>query len=70
MKGYSLRPIFGSAVMALGILTACTAQTTAFRPSNQSTTALSTAVSEITDRNNLRDEQQAAPRVNYAPIDP
>jgi hypothetical protein len=63
MKGYSLR-LFGCAVLALGILTACIAQTTtAFRPSNQSKTALLTRVSEIRDRNNFRDEQQAAPRV-------
>src|SRR5262249_47559907 len=62
---------FGCAVMALGILTSCTAQTTtAFRPSNQSTTTLPTSVSEIRNRNNFRDEQQAAPRVNNAPIDP
>jgi len=61
----------GRAVMALAILTSCTAQTTtAFQPSNQSTTALPTGVSEIRDRNNFRDEQQAAPRVNNAPIDP
>jgi hypothetical protein len=62
---------FARAVMALGILTSCTAQTTtAFRPSNQSTTGLPTGVSEIRDRNNFRDEQQAAPQVNNAPIDP
>jgi hypothetical protein len=71
MKGYSLRLTFGCAVMALGILTSCTAQTTtAFRRSNPSTTALPTGVSEIRDRNNFRDEQQGAPRVNNAPIDP
>jgi hypothetical protein len=71
MEGYSLRLTFGCAIMALGILTACTMQTmTVFRPSNQSTTALPTGVSEIRDRNNFRDEQQAAPRVNNAPIDP
>jgi hypothetical protein len=59
----------GRAVMALGILTSRTAQTTAgFRPSSES--ALATGVSEIRDRNNFRDEQQAAPRVNNAPIDP
>ena len=59
----------GRAVMALGILTSCTAQTTtAFRLSSQS--ELPTGVSEIRDRNNFRDEQQAAPRVNNAPIDP
>ena len=61
----------GRAVMALGILASCTAQTTtAFRPSNQSTTASPTGVSGIRDRNNFRDEQEAAPRVNNAPIDP
>jgi hypothetical protein len=71
MNDYSLRLTFGGAVIALGILTSCTAQTTtAFRPSNQSTTGLPTGVSEIRDRNNFRDEQQAAPRVNNAPIDP
>jgi hypothetical protein len=59
----------GRAVMALAILTSCTAQTmTGFRPSSQS--ALPTGVSEIRDRNNFRDEQQAAPRVSNAPIDP
>jgi hypothetical protein len=71
MKGYSLRFTFGYAIMALGILTSCTAQTTTrFRRSNQSTTAVPTGVSEIRDRNNFRDEQQAAPRANNAPIEP
>jgi hypothetical protein len=57
-------------VMVLGILTSCTAQpTTGFRPSNRSTRAVRTGVSEIKDRNNFRDEQQAAPRVSNAPID-
>ena len=57
--------------MALGILTSCTAQTTTeLRPSNQSTTARPTGVSEIRDRNNFRDEQQAAPRVYNAPLMP
>jgi hypothetical protein len=68
---YPLCLIFGCAVMALEILTSCTAETTtAFRSSNQSTIALPTGVSEIRDRNNFRDEQQAAPRLNNAPIDP
>ena len=57
MKVHSLRLTFGGAVLALGILTPCTAQKT-------------TGVSEIRDRNNFRDEQQTAPRVNNAPIDP
>jgi hypothetical protein len=47
--------------MALGILTSCTAQTTMTFP---------IGVSEIRDRNNVRNEQQAAPRVNNAPVDP
>ena len=71
MQGDAFMQSLGRAVMALTILTSCTAQTTtAFRPSNQSTTAFSTGVSEIKDRNNFRDEQQAAPRANNAPIDP
>lgn len=70
MKGCSFRLTFGCAIMVLGILTSCTTQTgTALRPSNESKTALPTRVSEIRDRNNFRDEQQAAPRVNNAPID-
>ena len=55
-KVYSLRFTFGCMVMALGILTSCTAQTT--RP-----------MSEVTDRHNFRDEQEGAPRVDNAPID-
>jgi hypothetical protein len=44
--------------MALGVLTACIAQTTtAYRPSNQSKTALPTRISEIRDRNNFRDKE-------------
>src|SRR5262245_5588425 len=71
MKAYSLRLTLGCAFMPLAILTSCTAQRmAAFQPSNQSTTALPTGVSEIRDRNNFRDEQQAAPRVNNAPINP
>jgi len=70
-KGYSLRLTVGCAVMALGILTSCTAQTpTAFRSSKQSPTSLPIGLSEIRDRNNFRDEQQAAPRPNNSPIDP
>ena len=58
MKGYSLRLTFGFAVIALGILMSCTAQTA--RPST---------LSEVNDRHNLRDEQEGAPRVDNAPID-
>ena len=58
MKRYSLRLTFWGMVIALGILTSCTAQTT--RP---------TRLSEVTDRHNFRDEQEGAPRVNNAPID-
>ena len=59
MKGYSLRLTFGCAVIALGILTSCSA-----------TTTLPTRLSEIRDRNNLRDDQQAVPRANNAAIEP
>ena len=58
IKEYSLRLIFSCAVMALGVLTSCTAQTT--RP---------TTLSEINDRHNFRDEQEGAPRLDNAPID-
>jgi len=58
MKGYSLRLSFGCAVMALGVLTSYTAQTT--RP---------IGVPEVKDRHNFRDEQEGAPRIDNAPID-
>jgi hypothetical protein len=48
----------GRAVIALGILTSCTAQTTH-----------STRVSEVKDRHNFRDEQEGAPRPNNASIE-
>jgi hypothetical protein len=57
MKEYSLRLIFSRAVMALVILTSCTAQTTH-----------STRVPEVKDRHNFRDEQEGAPRVDNAVI--
>ena len=59
MKRYSLRLKFRGAIVALGMLTSCTAQTTS-----------PTGVSEVRDRHNIRDEQEAAPRVNNAPIQP
>jgi len=57
MKGCSLNLTFAGAVMALGILTSCTAQAT--RPNR---------VSELRDRHNFRDEQEGAPRVDNAPM--
>ena len=48
MKRYSLHLTFGCAIVALGILTSCTAQTAAaFRSSNQSKTALPTGVDAV-----------------------
>jgi hypothetical protein len=57
MKRFSLRLAFWGMVMALGIFTSCTAQTTH-----------STRVSEVKDRHNFRDEQEGAPRADNAPI--
>lgn len=57
MKPYSLRLGFWSMVIALMVLTSCTAQTTE-----------STTVSEVKDRHNFRDDQEGAPRVTNAPI--
>lgn len=58
MKGCSLHLTFAGAVMALGIFTSCTAQTTH-----------STRVSEVKDRHNFRDEQEGAPRADNASIE-
>ena len=58
MKGYSLYLALWGAVMALGIFTSCTAQTTH-----------STRVSEVKDRHNFRDEQEGAPRADNASIE-
>jgi hypothetical protein len=57
-EGVFTSPHLGCAIVALGILASCTAQTT--RP---------TRVSEVKDRHNFRDEQEGAPRVDNAPID-
>ena len=71
MKRYSYRLRFGDAVLALGILTSCAAQsTTVVKPPTQSATAATTGLSETRDRNTFRDDQSAAPRVNNAPLDP
>jgi len=59
MKGYLLHLAFAGMVMALGILTSCTAQTTP-----------PTRAAEVKDRHNFRDEQEGAPRVSNAPIEP
>ena len=58
MKRWSLHLTFAGAVMALGIFTSCTAQTTH-----------STRVSEVKDRHNFRDEQEGAPRADNASIE-
>ena len=58
LLGLAIYNIMG-AVMALGILTSCTPQTTG-----------STRVSEVKDRHNFRGEQEGAPRVDTAPINP
>jgi hypothetical protein len=58
LLGMAIYNIMG-AVMALGILMSCTAQTTG-----------PTRVSEVKDRHNFRDEQEGAPRVDTAPINP
>jgi hypothetical protein len=57
MKRYLRRLTFGCTVIALGVLTSCTAQTT--RPST---------FSQVNDRHNFRDEQEGAPRVDNALI--
>ena len=65
MKGYSIRL---APIVAL-ILFACSAPV-----SNHSAEGVSATVpgqtSNTTDRNNFRDDQSAAPRVNNVPIDP